>query len=161
MNEAMNKDSSSLSNRKRLFLVLTGVAVCLSLTVLYSVRIISLGAVFAVIIVPLLLWLFFTRREALLVALIAAYFGGGYFFPDLLVQGLIRAVFLALIGVTLLLELGIKKRIRRISTPLDKVLVLWLIVVLVSFVYGFYVRHNDARYLFGDMYKFLELILVF
>jgi len=161
MNEAMNKDSSSLSNRKRLFLVLTGVAICLGLTIFYSLRIISLGTVFAVIIVPLLLWLFFTRREVLLLALIAAYFGGGYFFPDLLVQGLIRAVFLALIGVTLLLELGIKKGIRRISTPLDKVLVLWLIVVLVSFVHGFYVRHNDTRYLFGDMYKFLELVLVF
>jgi len=161
MNEAMNKDSSSLSNPKRLFLVLTGVATCLSLTVLYSLEMISLGAVFAVIIVPLVLWLFLTRREALLLALIAAYFGGGYFFPDLLVQGLIRAVFLALIGVTLLLELGIKKRIRRISTPLDKVLVLWLIVILVSFVHGFYVRHNDTRYLFGDMYKFFEVILVF
>jgi len=161
MNEAMNKGSFSLSSRKRLFLVLTGVAICLSLTIFYSLEVISLGTVFAVIIVPLLLWLFFTRPESILLAVIAAYFGAGYFFPDLLVQGLIRSLFLALIGVSLLLELGIKKGIRRISTPLDKVLVLWLIVVLVSFIHGFYVRHNDTRYLFGDLYKFFEVILVF
>ncbi|MBA7668571.1 hypothetical protein ES703_76684 [subsurface metagenome] len=161
MNEAMSKGSSSLSNRKTLFLPLAGVAICLSLLIPYFLEIISLGTVFVVIITPLLLWLFFTRREAMLLALIAAYFGAGYFFPDLLVQGLIRGLFLALIGVTLLLELGIKKGIRRISTPLDKVLVLWLIVVLISFIHGFYVRHNDAGYLFGDMYKFSEVILVF
>jgi len=161
MNEAMNKGSSSLSHQKRLFLVLTGVAICLSLTIFYSLEVISLRTVFAVIIVPLLLWLFFTRPESILLAVMAAYFGAGYFFPDLLVQGLIRSLFLALIGVSLLLELGIKKGIRRISTPLDKVLVLWLIVVLVSFIHGFYVRHNDTRYLFGDLYKFFELILVF
>jgi len=161
MNEAMNKGSFSLSSRKRLFLVLTGVAICLSLTISYSLEMISLGTVFLVIVVPLLLWLFFTRPEAILLALVAAYFGAGYFFPDLLVQGLIRGLFLALIGVTLLLELGIKKGIRRISTPLDKVLVLWLVVVLISFIHGFYVRHNDTGYLLGDMYKFLEVILVF
>jgi len=161
MNEAMGKGSFSLSNRKRLFLILTGVAICLSLTTSYSLEMISLGTVFLVIVVPLLLWLFFIRQETILLALIAAYFGAGYFFPDLLVQGLIRGLFLALIGVTLLLELGIKKRIRRISTPLDKLLVLWLIVVLISFIHGFYVRHNDTGYLFGDMYKFLEVMLVF
>ena len=161
MNEAMGKGSSSFSNRKRLFLVLTGVAICLSLTILYSLEAISLGVVFAVIVVPLLLWLFFIRQEAILLALMAAYFGAGYFFPGLLMQGLIRGLFLALIGVTLLLELGIKKGIRRISTPLDKVLVLWLIVILISFIHGFYVRHNDTGYLFGDMYKFFEVMLVF
>lgn len=161
MNEARGEGSSSLSSRKRLFLVLTGVAICLSLLIPYCLEMISLEIVFLVITVPLLLLLFFTRREAILLALIAAYFGVGYFFPDLLVQGLIRGLFLALIGVTLLLELGIKKGIRRISTPLDKLLVLWLIVVLISFIHGFYVRHNETRYLFGDMYKFLEVILVF
>jgi len=161
MNEARGKGSFSLSHQRRVFLVLTGVVICLSLVISYSLEVISLGTVFLVIIVPLLLWLFFTRPEALLLALVAAYFGAGYFFPDLLVQGLIRGLFLALMGVTLSLELGIKKGLRRISTPLDKLLVLWLIVVLISFVYGFYVRHNDTGYLFGDMYKFLEVMLVF
>jgi len=161
MNEVKGKGSPSLGNRKKLFFVLTGVAICLSFTIPYSLEMISLGTVFIVIIVPLLLWLFFTRPEAVLLALMAAYFGAGYFSPDLLVQGLIRGLFLALIGVSLLLELGIKKGIRRISTPLDKVLVLWLIVILISFIHGFYVRHNDTGYLLGDMYKFFEVILAF
>ncbi len=161
MSQAMGKGSFSLSKGKRLFLVLTGLAICLGLVISYSLEMISLRTVFLVVIVPCLLWLFFTRQEVILLALIAAYFGAGYFSPDLLVQGLIRGLFLALIGITLLLELGIKKRIRRISTPLDKVLVLWLIAILISFIYGFYVRHNDTGYLLGDMYKFFEVMLVF
>jgi len=124
-------------------------------------KILPLGAVLLIGAVPLLTLLLIIHPETSLLLLIAAYFGAGYLYPDVVVQGLVRSVFLLLIGLVLFFQLVLKGRLTRTSTPLDKFLVFWLMVVGASFVYGFYVEANSTRYLLGDIYKLTEIILIF
>jgi O-antigen ligase len=161
MNEAISKKSGwSLYKDKRL-LILAVIVFCLTLSILYSLEILSLELVFMVSILPFLPCLLLLHQEVLLLALVATYFGATYFSSSLLIEGLIRGLFLFIIGLVLLLKLGAKKAITRISTPLDKIIFLWLVIVLLSFIYGFYFKHNETRYLIGDLYKFVEIFLVF
>jgi len=161
MNEAIIKKSGwSLYKDKRL-LILAVIVFCLTLSILYSLEILSLELVFAISILPFLPCLFLLRQEALLLALVATYFGATYFSSSLVTEGLIRGLFLLFIGLVLLLKLGAKKVITRISTPLDKIIVIWFIIILFSFIYGFFFKHNNGRYLMGDLYKFVEIFLVF
>jgi len=161
MNEAIiKKPGWSLYKDKRL-LILAVIVFCLTLSILYSLEILSLELVFAMSILPFLPCLFLLRQEALLLALVATYFGATYFFSSLVIEGLIRGLFLLFIGLLLLLKLGAKKVITRISTPLDKIIVIWFIIILFSFIYGFFFKRNNGRYLMGDLYKFVEIFLVF
>jgi len=161
MNEAIIKKSGwSLYKDKRL-LILAVIVFCLTLSILYSLEILSLELVFAMSILPFLPCLFLLRQEALLLALVATYFGATYFSSSLVIEGLIRGLFLFIIALVLLLKLGAKKVITRISTPLDKIIVIWFIIILFSFIYGFFFKHNNGRYLMGDLYKFVEIFLVF
>ena len=134
---------------------------CLGLSILYSLGALSFGLVFMVAVLPFLPWLFLARQEVILLALIAAYFGAGYFSTALIAEGLIRGLFILLIALVLVLRLGVKKVITRVSTPLDKIILIWFSIVLVSLIYGLLFKHNSARYLVGDLYKFVEIFLVF
>lgn len=161
MDLTTGKNSGFLQRRGMLLLKLAAVIFYLSISLPYFIGILSLKVVFALTFLPFFLWLLLTRQEVALLALITAHFGVGYFIPDVVTQGLIRGLFLLAIGFVLLLRTGIKKSVTRISTPLDKVVILWLVIVLVSFIYGFYFRHNNMRYSLGDLYKFLEIISIF
>jgi len=155
------KVNKSLTLNRETQLLFAGIIFSIPLSLFYCVHILSLEVVFILAILPAILWLFFIHQEILLLALVAAYFGAGYFFPDLVTQGLIRGLFLFLIGLALLLKSGVVKSIVRIRTPVDKILILCSIIVFLAFLYGFYFNHNDTRYLLGDLYKFVEIILVF
>lgn len=145
----------------RLLLVLTALFFSLSISISYSLGFLSLEGACLFLSLPFLFLLFLIHQEAILLAIVAAYFGTGYFFPDLLTQGLIRGALLFLIGLMLILRSGAKKTITKVSTPLDKIIFLWLGVIFISFFYGFYFRRNETRYLVGDLYKFVEIISVF
>jgi len=155
------KVNKSLTLNRETQLLLAGIVFCLSLSLFYCVHILSLEMVFGLAILPAILWLFFIHQEILLFALIAAYFGAGYFFSDLVTQGLVRSLFLFLIGLALLLKSGGAKSVTRIRTPADKLLILSSIAVFLALIYGFYFKHNNTRYLVGDLYKFVEIIFVF
>lgn len=144
-----------------LLMGLVGVAVGLTLTVAYLLGFLSIEGVFLPFTAIFLGWLLLARPETLLLGVMIVYFGSTYLFENLMVQGLVRGISLALIGVLLVLNLGVKKRITRISTPLDHLVLLWLVVVLTSFIYGFYFQVNDLKYLTGDLYKFLEIFIAF
>ncbi len=161
MSQTLGKENSWFSQQELLLPVVAGAIFCLSLGILYSLGVLSLGLVFVVSVLPFLPWLFLTRQETVLLALVAAYFAAGYFSSTLVTEGLIRGLLLSVIGLVLLLELGVKKAITRISTPLDKIIIIWFIIILFSFIQGFFFKHNDARYLIGDLYKFVEIFLVF
>jgi len=148
-------------HRRSLFLVLSAIIFCLGLNISYSLGVLPLEGVCLFLVLPFLLLLFLIRQEAMLIAVIAAYFGIGYFFPDLLTQSLIRSGLLFLIGLMLILHCGAKQAITRVTTPLDKMIFLWLCVIFMAFFYGFYFKGNEVRYLFGDLYKFVEIISVF
>jgi len=122
-----------------------------------------LSVEFALIIsvVPFLAWVFLTHQEVILLAVVAAYFATGYLSDSLVVGGLIRGSFLLLIGIVLLLKLGAKSAITRISTPLDRIILLWSGIIFFSLIHGFYFKQNETRYLLGDLYKFLEIFLIF
>ncbi len=140
---------------------LIGLAVGLTLTIAYLLDFLSIGEVFLPIAAIFLGWLFIIHPEILLLGVIITYFGSTYLFENLVVQGLLRAISLSLAGVLLVLNLGVKKTLSRISTSLDHLMLLWLVVVLVSFIYGFYFHANDLKYLTGDLYKFLEIFVAF
>jgi len=142
-------------------LVFTAVMLCLGLSISYSVGILPLEGVFLSLVLPVVFFLFLVRQETLLLAIVATYFIVGYFFSDFLIQGLVRGSILFLIGFMLILQTGVRKNITRISTSLDRIIFLWIIIILISFLYGFYFEANKARYLFGDLYKFVEIVSVF
>lgn len=154
-------DAEQFSHRKSLFLISSAIIFCLGLSIFYSLRLLSWEVVCSLLALPFLLLLFLIRQEAILFAVVAAYFGTGYFFPDLLTQGLIRGALLFLLGLMLILQTGARKNITRITTPLDKMIFLWLGMIFISFFYGLYFKGNETRYLMGDLYKFVEIILVF
>jgi len=161
MDLTTGEDSGFPQRKRMLLLKLAAVIFCVSISLPYFMGILSLKVVFALSVLPFFLWLFLTHQEVALLALVTAHFGVGYFVPEVVTQGLIRGLFLLAIGFVLLLRTGVKKSVSRISTPLDKWVILWLGVILVSFIYGFYFRDNNMRYLLGDLYKFLEIILIF
>ncbi len=161
MSRMVTDNPDQFSHRKSLFLVLSAMIFCLGLSVSYPLGILPLEEIYLLLALPFLLLFFLIRQEAILLAVIAAYFGAGYFFPDLLTQGLIRGALLFLLGLMLILRSGAKQVITRIATPLDKMIFLWLGVILISFFYGFYFKGNETRYLIGDLYKFVEIISVF
>ncbi len=161
MDLTTGENSGFPQGRRMLLLKLAAVIFCFSISLPYFMGILSLEVVLALSVLPFFVWLFLTHQEVALLALIAARFGVGYFIPDVVTQGLIRGLFLLAIGFVLLLRTGVKKSVSRISTPLDKWVILWLGVILVSFIYGFYFRDNNMRYLLGDLYKFLEIISIF
>ena len=142
-------------------MVFTAVMLCLGLSISYSVGILPLEGVFLSLVLPVVFFLFLVRQETLLLAIVATYFIVGYFFSDFLIQGLVRGSILFLIGFMLILQTGVRKNITRISTSLDRIIFLWIIIILISFLYGFYFEANKARYLFGDLYKFVEIVSVF
>ncbi len=154
------KDFDHFSRREGLFLVFTAVMLCLGLSISYSLGILPLEGVFLFLVLPVVFLLFLVHQEAMLLAIVAAYFGAGYLFPELLTQSLVRSALLLLMGLMLILRSGVTKTITRISTPLDKTIFLWLIVIFISLFYGLY-RGNETRYLIGDLYKFVEIISVF
>ena len=154
------RDFDHFSPREGLFLVFTAVMLCLGLSISYSLGILPLEGVFLSLILPVVFLLFLVRQEAMLLAIVAAYFGAGYFFPELLIQSLLRGALLLSMGLMLILRSGVTKTITRVSTPLDKMVFLWLVVVFISLFYGLY-RGNETRYLIGDLYKFVEIISVF
>jgi len=161
MNEAVSEKSGRSLYANKRSLIVVAVAFCFILSILYSLEVLSLEQVFIMSILPFLPFLFLARQEALLLALVATYFGVTYFSSSLVIEGLIRSLFLLFIGLVLLLKLGTKRVITRITTPLDKIIFLWLVIVLISFLNGFYFKHNNPRYLLGDLYKFVEIFLVF
>jgi O-antigen ligase len=148
------------SGREGLFLVFIAVMLCLGLSISYSLGILPLEGVFLCLVLPVVFLLFLVRQEAMLLAIVAAYFGAGYLFPELLTQSLVRSALLLLMGLMLILRSGVTKTITRVSTPLDKMVFLWLVVIFISLFYGLY-RGNETRYLIGDLYKFVEIISVF
>ncbi len=161
MSQNSNKESGWFLGRSALLGVLVAIALCFTLISLYSMGLLPLELVLVASIVPFLLWLFSARQEILLLTVIAAYFAAGYFSDSLVAGGLIRSLFLLIILLVLLWKLGAKKVIRRISTPLDKIIFIWSAIILLSLIYGFYFKHNENRYLIGDLYKFVEIFLVF
>ncbi len=161
MDLTIGENSGFPQGRRVLLLKLAAVIFCASISLPYFMGILSLEVVLALSVLPFFLWLFLTHQEVALLALVTAHFGVGYFTPEVVTQGLIRGLFLLAIGFVLLLRTGAKKSVSRISTPLDKWVILWLSVILVSFIYGFYFRDNNMRYLLGDLYKFLEIISIF
>ena len=160
MSRTVMKNLDLFSGRKGLFLVLSAIILCLGLSFSYPLGILPLEGVFLSLVLPLVFLLFLVRQETMLLAIVAAYFGAGYLFPELLIQGLIRSVLLLLMGLMLILRSGAKQIINRVSTPLDKMIFLWLTVVVISFFYGLY-RGNETGYLAGDLFKFVEIISVF
>lgn len=161
MSQSSNRESGWLLGRGALLGASAAIALCLALISLYSVGVLRLELVLILSIVPFLLWLFFDRQEILLLVVIAAYFAASYFSNSLVAGGLIRSLFLFIILLALLLKLGVKKVIRRISTPLDKIILIWSVIILFSLIYGFFFKGNESRYLIGDLYKFVEIFLVF
>jgi len=162
MDQTLNKDSNWFFGPGLLLMVSMAAILCLALISFYSLGVLSLELTFALSVLPFLLWLFFIQQEVLLlVGLVAAYFGMSYFPGSLVAGGLIRGLFLLVIGLVLLLKLGTKRVISRISTPLDKIVFLWFVLILFSFIYGFYFKHNETKYLTGDIYKFMEIFLIF
>ena len=161
MRQTLSKENSWFSQQGLILLAVSAAIFCASLSILYSLGVLSLELVIIIAVLPFLPWLFLARQEVILLALVAAYFGAGYFSSTLVTEGLARGLFLLIIALVLLLKLGAKKVITRISTPLDKIIVIWSIIILFSFIYGFFFKHNDARYLIGDLYKFVEIFLVF
>ena len=161
MSQTLSKESGWFSGRGLLLVVPAAAVLCLILSSLYSLGVLSLELALTISILPFLPWLFFPHQEVLLLAVVAAYFGAGYFSSSLVTGGLIRGLFLLVIGLVLLLKLGVKRVITRISTPLDKIIFIWLAIILCSFVYGFYFKRNETRYLIGDLYKFVEIFLIF
>lgn len=161
MSQVLAENSGQFSHRRGLFLVFSAIVFCLALSISYSVGILPWEGICLFLVLPPLLLLFLIRQEALLLAIIVAYFGAGYFFSDLLTQSLIRVVLLFLVGLMLILRSGAKQTITRIATPLDRIVFLWLGIILISFFYGFYVKGNETNYLMGDLYKFVEIISVF
>jgi len=159
--EILIKNSFSPSFARTLSLVLIATILCLGISISYSLGLLPLEGVFFVLCLPFLILLFLTHREALLLTIVAVYFGVGYFFSDFLIQGLIRGFILFLICFVVLLQAGARKKIARVSTPLDRILLLWVGIISISFLYGFYFKANKAQYLVGDLYKFVEIILVF
>jgi len=155
MDLTTGEDSGFPQGRRMLLLELAAIIFCVSISLPYFIGILSLEVVFALSVLPFFIWLFLTHQEVALLALVTAHFGVGYFIPEVVTQGLVRGLFLLAIGFVLLLRTGVKKSVSRISTPLDKWVILWLGVILVSFIYGFYFRDNNMRYLLGDLYKFL------
>jgi len=155
-----NMGCNRLLNKESLLLFI-GILFSVILSILYSVKILSIEVIFIIMALPPLLYIFFAHQEIVLFALIAAYFGVEYFSSGLVTQGLIRGLFLSLIGLALLLKSGAARSITRIRTPIDRLLILCSIVVFLAFIYGFYFKHNDIRYLIGDLYKFVEIIFVF
>lgn len=161
MSRSSSKESSWFLGRGPLLGISAAAALCLALTSLYSVGVLSLELALMISIVPFLFWLFSAHQEVLLLTVVAAYFGAGYFSSSLVVGGLIRGLFLLMIVLVLLLKLGVKKVLTRISTPLDKIILIWSAIILFSLIHGFYLKHNESRYLLGDLYKFVEMFLVF
>ncbi len=158
--ERISGENSRWSSN-RLLLILTASIFCLGISVSYPLGILPLEGVFLCLVLPVILLLFLVRQETLLLAIVAAYFIVGYFFSDFLIQGLVRGSILFLVGFMLILQTGAKKNITRISTSLDRIIFLWVIIILISFLYGFYFEANNAKYLFGDLYKFVEIISIF
>jgi len=154
-------NSRQFLHRRGLFLVFSAIVFCLALSVSYSIGVLPWQGVCLFLILPPLLLLFLIRQEVLLLAIVVTYFGAGYFFSDLLAQSLIRVALLLLVGLMLVLRSGAKQSITRIVTPLDRIVFLWLGIILISFFYGFYVKGNETYYLMGDLYKFVEIISVF
>jgi len=161
MSRAISKNYPRSAKEKTLWLAVVAAIFVLSLSVSYSLRILPLGAVLLIGAVPLLTLLLIIHQETLLLLVVTAYFGAGYLYPDVVVQGLVRSIVLLFIGLALLFQLLLKKSLTRTSTPLDKFLAFWLMVIAASFVYGFYVEGNSMRYLLGDTYKLTEIILIF
>ena len=161
MSQKPNKESGGSLRRSTLLGVPAAIALSFALIGLYSMGLLSLELALVASIVPFLLWLFSNRQEILLLTVIAAYFAGGYFSGSLIAGGLLRSLFLLVILLALLWKLGAKKVIRRISTPLDKIIWIWSAIILLSLIYGFYFQHNESKYLIGDLYKFMEIFLVF
>ena len=161
MSQTSIKNSIDFFSRRNLFLISTAIVFCLGISISYSLGFLPLQVIFLLLVLPFLIVLFLVRQETLLLVIIAAYFIVGYFFSDFLVQGLIRGSILFLVGFMLILQAGARKNITRISTSLDRIIFLWIIIILISFLYGFYFEANKAKYLFGDLYKFVEIILVF
>jgi len=162
MNQTIERVSNSLLFQKKvIFSILGGIVFSLAISTLYSLRVLPLEIALLVAIFPFILYFFFTHQEAVILILIALYFGAGYFFSDFLLQGLLRGAFLFFMGLILVGKWGASKRIIRLQTPLDKFFVIWLVVISVAFVNGLLFKHNDFRYLMGDLYKFLEIIFIF
>ncbi|MBA7651319.1 hypothetical protein ES703_59136 [subsurface metagenome] len=161
VNQTAAKNLGWWKEKDILFLSLIAVVSSLGISFLYFLEILSLPVLFGLISLPFLAWLFYSRPETAFLALVVVYFASVYFFPDVLTQGLLRGLFLLIIGFVLLVKLGLRKAITRIRTPLDSVITLLFFIVLASFVYGFFFRHNSMKYLLGDLYKFMEIILAF
>jgi len=151
----------TLMNKKILSLMLLGIVFSLTISISYILKILSIGIILSFAILPFLICIFLINQELTLLALVAAYFGIGYIFPDFVIQGLIRGLFLFLIILTLLLKSGATKKVIYIKNPLNRLLIFWLIVVFAAFIYGFLFEHNKTKYLVGDLYKFVEIILIF
>ena len=144
-----------------LFVTFIGAVASLGISLLYFLGILSLPTLLGLVALPFLTWLFYSRPEAAFLALVVAYFASVYFFADVITQGLMRGLFLVIIGLILLVKLLSRKTITRGRTSLDPVITLLFFIVLASFVYGFFFRHNTMKYLLGDLYKFMEIILAF
>jgi len=162
MNQSVGKISNPLLiQRKTMLSTLVGVIFSLSISILYFIRVLPLGIASVITIFPFLLCFLFARQEVMILALIAVYFGAGYFFSDLVMQGLVRGFFLFLIGLALLFKSGASKKIIKVQTPLDRLFIVWLAVISTAFVNGLLFKHNNFRYLMGDLYKFVEIIFIF
>jgi len=136
-------------------------AISIALIGLFSMELLSLELVLAISFLPLVAWVFFHHQEFLLLAVITAYFGTAYLSTTLVASGLVRGTLLLAIGLVLLLRLAVKGAVARVSTPVDRIILFWCLIIVSSLVQGFYFRHNEPQYLVGDLYKFLEILLIF
>lgn len=161
MSQLVGKNSTLSLSKGSLILIIMGIVLGSGISLAYVLGVLRLTTVFALIALPLLLILFLVHQETILLGLLAVYFGGPVFFPDLVTQGLVRGLFLSLAGIALLMRLGTQKGLTRTPTHLDKILFVWLAIIFFSFIYGYYFKHNEMGYLMGDLYKFVEIILIF
>lgn len=80
--------------------------------------------------------------------------------PELLTQGLVLGAGILLLIFSLILRAGVQKRLTRTRTPLDMLMLFWIVVVAVSAGIGI-LRQNQMQYVLGDLLQFLELPLFF
>lgn len=80
--------------------------------------------------------------------------------PGLVMQGSVLGVGIILLAFSLILRAGAQKRLVRTTTPLDMVMVFWILVVVISAGAGILLQ-NPMRYILGDLLQFLELPVFF
>jgi O-antigen ligase len=80
--------------------------------------------------------------------------------PELVTQGLVLGAGILLLIFSLILRVGVQKRLARTKTPLDILMLFWVLVVAISTGIGILCQ-NQMRYVLGDLLQFLELPLFF